>query len=186
MGNETHLSFNRAISNDKFTEMLTCVVKENYDDFYEVEVEPNIGYPDGPCWTVRLRPGFLTVDQGWSAEGLDEARRHYSLYIWRATDYKRSPSAGSWIKHKGKFSHGHMRAGAWGYWFTDQLHGHMCKKYGARSMDDGNGVSYKADPTKYPTFAEYIAGVYPNSLVTPEGYSWMLVEVPEGLKKLKN
>lgn len=188
MGNESHLSFNRAITNDKFTEMLTSVVKENYDEFYDVEVSPNVGDPDGPCWTVRLRPGFLTVDQGWSADKLDEARWHYSLYIWRATDYKKSPSGGNGprIKHKGKFSHGHMSASQWGYWFMEQLHGHFCVKYGARTSDDGNGVVYKADPTKYPTFAEHVAGYYPKSLQNPKGYEWMLLEVPEGLKKLRD
>jgi len=184
MGNESHISFNRAILDDKFTDMLTTIIHDNYDKWYEVEVFLNPDEPDGPCWKVCLRDGILDIEKGgWSS--MEHARNYYSLYIWRGTDYRKLPVDGVYSKNKGKFSHGHMRCGTWGYWFMYQLHAHFCVKYGARTSDDGDGISTKYDPTKYPTFEKYVAGVYPNSLTNPKAYSWLLSEVPEGLKTLR-
>lgn len=180
MGNLAFMSFNRAVSDDKFTDMLTSVVEENYGDYYEVEVSPN-DTDDGTCWVIQPKLGILEPK-------LEErCRWSFSLFIWRATDFRKSdPETGRWAKSKGKFEHKHMRAGHWGYWFMDQIHGHMSAKYGSRSSDEGVEGTWKIDPTECPTAADKMRKNYRCYREKPELLEAILGETPAKLLEIRD
>lgn len=154
MGNLTHISFNRAVTDDQFTAMLKGIIEENYGDYYVVEYHSS-NDPETTCWKVKVRIDCLS-DKDFSMSSRDEAASWYSLFFRRSVNYNRRDGTGNFPLHKGKFGHSHMRVGYWGYWFTDQLHGHFSKKYGTRSTDDGVPGSWQIDPTENPTYKEYL------------------------------
>lgn len=176
MGNLSFISFNRAVSDEKFTEMITSVIDKNYGDCYKVIIEE---YEDGCQWVVTPKDGILKEGDGslWC----------YSLYISRATNYSgKADENGNYPEYKGKFGHKHMRAGMWGYWFTDQILGHLSTEYGATSSDEGVGGTWKNNPKTTPTVAHYMSKHYPSYNKNPAGFSYVMDELPEGLRGIRD
>lgn len=171
MGNQSYISFNRAISEIKFSDMLSSIVDEHYSKCYQT----SISYDDfwGPCWSIEPKEGVLSPKDGHS--------EYWSIYIFRAMDY--SSREKKW--YKGKFEHKHMGP-LWGYWFADQIHGHLSKKFGATSSDDGVPGHWKIDPGACPTPMAWAKKRHPGSFDEySDNYRLQLVdEIPPGLRTL--
>lgn len=174
MGNLTFMSFNRAVSDDKFTEMLSGVINDHYGKYYQVVVEK---YDDGSGWIVQPKDGIL--------EELEESKWVFSLFIFRATDFRKSPVGGPYMACKGKFSHKHMHADHWGYWFTDQIHGHMSAKYGMKSSDEGVSGTWKIDPTECLTAKDKMLKCYAYYRGNPEFLQKILEKIPRRLLEIQ-
>jgi len=167
MGNLLFISANRAVSDKKFTDMLSSIVEENYSAYYEVIYYGN-GVGSG-SWKVTPKQSVLEEDKSYSC----------SLSIFRSINYNTNEP------YKGKFAHKYMR-GEWGDWFVQQLHGHLSRKYGTKSSGEGCSGSWKNDPDKYPVFENWLRAERSGACKMLPGYiSRILDIVPEPLRELR-
>lgn len=186
MGNVSYISFNRAVSDDQFTEMLTTVTEKHFP-LYEVGFSPNPGGAFGPCWLFKLKDGVLTTDDGYDPKLLENgsAQGYWSLFIWRASNYSKKTN-GVYPFYKGKFEH-EIGGGYWRYWLADQLHGRFTEEYKSWSGADSVAGTWKIDPKKYPTYIDSAKDRFLRFQrpLPPAFFEKVESEIPVGLRGMK-
>ena len=84
-------------------------------------------------WTIGPKPGVITSE--------------YRQWGWPFGPLVRETKRKFW--HKG------MR-NEWGYWLTYQIHGYLCRDFGAKISWEFVKGTEKTDPTTYPTFVDWV------------------------------
>jgi len=168
MGNLSHISFNRAVTNKQFAGMLSFVIEKYFGEYYEVispcPEDTEASYVEA-YWVIK--PKHSVVPEAYI--------NSYSNYIRRADNYRTNSL------YKGKFSYEHSHS-LDQYWFMEQIEGYLCTEYNTTLSSDCCDGTRKADPTETPTYREYLCKWYPSCASDAKQLEIYLREVPDGLK----